>query len=543
MKRWSWALLFFCSLFYSGDFLTLEKQLKQAKKLKNVLFIAVDDLRTELGAYGHSQVVTPNFDSLASKSLVFERAYCQVAVCSPSRTSLLTGRRPDTNHVWMISDTEYWRDFTNATTIPQYFKENGYISVGMGKIFHPGRPNGFDDQKYSWSLPYYHSPLEAQYGPGNHSASWRSFDGFEDNQLPDGQIADNAIETLRQLKQNQSNGDNRPFFLAVGFHKPHVPFYAPSKYFDKYPPADQIKLADNPDVPTDFPPIARAICGVLDLYTDVMPLFPNYTACKVDVNVSLYSQECHLPDSKAKEIRRAYYACVSYTDAQIGKVLAELETQGFADDTIIVLWSDHGWQLGEHNHWCKFTNFEDATHVPFMIRVPGITDQGIRTEALVELIDIFPTVTELAGLDVPPVCPEDNENLLTCVEGTSVVPLLNDPQKQWKKAAFSQYPRPWVGFYTIPNEPPFPPHTPEAVMGYTIRVDSYRFTEWYRFDNKTGTSNFSDIWGTELYNHTHPVVFFNDENVNLAVKPEMKSVVEELRGMVQAGWRAALPPS
>ena len=224
----------------------------------------------------------------------------------------------------------------------------------MGKIFHPGPPNGFDDQKYSWSLPYYHSPLEQQYGPANHSASWRSFDGFEDNQLPDGQIADNAIETLRQLKQNQSNGDNRPFFLAVGFHKPHVPFYAPSKYFDKYPPADQIKLADNPDVPTDFPPIARAICPVLDFYTDVMPLFPNYTACKTDVNVSFYSEECHLPDSKAKEIRRAYYACVSYTDAQIGKVLAELDSQGFADDTVIILWADHGFQLGEHNHWCKF---------------------------------------------------------------------------------------------------------------------------------------------------------------------------------------------
>ena len=543
MKGWNWAILFLCSFFYSGDFLTLEKGLKQPNKLKNVLFIAVDDLRTELGAYGHSQVVTPTFDFLATKSLVFERAYCQVAVCSPSRTSLLTGRRPDTNHVWMISDTEYWRDFTNATTIPQYFKENGYISVGMGKIFHPGLPNGFDDQKYSWSLPYYHSPLETQYGPANHSASWRSFDGFEDNQLPDGQIADNAIETLRQLKQNLSKGDNRPFFLAVGFHKPHVPFYAPSKYFDKYPPADQIQLADNPDVPTDFPPIARAICGVLDEYTDVMPLFSNYTACRRDVNISLYSEECHLPDSKAKEIRRAYYACVSYTDAQIGKVLAELETQGFADDTVIVLWSDHGWQLGEHNHWCKFTNFEDATHVPFMIRVPGVTDQGMRTKALVELIDIFPSVTELAGLEVPPVCSEDNKNLLTCVEGTSVVPLLNDPQKQWKKAAFSQYPRPWVGFPAIPNRPPFPPRTPEAVMGYTIRVDSYRFTEWYGFDNKTGTPNFDDIWGTELYNHTHPVVFFNDENVNLAVKPEMKSVVEELRHMVQAGWQAALPPN
>ena len=543
MKGWSWTVIFLCSLTSSVDCLTLEKQTEQPKKLKNVLFIAVDDLRTELGTYGHAQVVTPNFDSLASKSLVFERAYCQVAVCSPSRTSLLTGRRPDTNHVWTISNEEYWRDFTNATTIPQYFKDNGYVSVGMGKIFHPGPPNGFDDKNYSWSLPYYHSPLEQEYGPLNHSASWRSFDGFEDNQLPDGQIAVNALKTLQELKQNQSKGDNRPFFLAVGFHKPHVPFYAPSKYFDKYPPADQIKLADNPNVPTDFPPIARAVCPVLDLYTDVKPLFPNFTACNTDVNASLSGEECHLPDSKAKEIRRAYYACVSYTDAQIGKVLAELQSQGFVDDTVIVLWADHGWQLGEHNHWCKFTNFEDATHVPFMIRVPGVTDQGMRTKALVELIDIFPSVTELAGLEVPPVCPVDNKKPLTCVEGTSVVPLLNNPQKQWKKAAFSQYPRPNVGLHTIPNKPSFPPGTSEAVMGYTIRVDSYRFTEWYGFDHTTATPHFDDIWGTELYNHTEPVVFFNDENVNLAVKPEMKSLVEELRHMLQAGWRAALPPS
>ena len=525
--------------------MTLEKRPDNninAKKHKNVLFIAVDDLRTELGAYGHSQMVTPNFDSLASKSLVFERAYCQVAVCSPSRTSLLTGRRPDTNHVWMISNDEYWRTFTNATTIPQYFKENGYISVGMGKIFHPGAPNGNDDIAYSWSLPYYHSPLQPEYG-GNKTSSWWAFEGFEDNQLPDGQIADNAIETLRQLKQNQCKGDDQPFFLAVGFHKPHLPFYAPSKYFENYPLVDQIKLADNPDVPTDFPPIARSI-AIAERYKDIEKLFPNITECHKDANTSLNAPMCHMPNSKARELRRAYYACISYTDAQIGKVLAELETQGFADDTVIVLWADHGWQLGEHNHWCKFTNFEDATHVPFMIRVPGVTDQGMRTKALVELIDIFPSVTELAGLEVPPQCPEDNKKLLTCVEGSSVAPLLKNPNIQWKRAAFSQYPRPNAGLSVIPNEPPFPQDSHgEAVMGYTIRVDSYRFTDWYRFDRTTGIPHFNDIWGTELYNHTQPVTFFNDENINLAGKPEMKSLVEELRRMLQAGWRAALPPN
>lgn len=540
MEARSWSLLVLLSTsFCVGN--SLITATRQEQSLKNVLFIAVDDLRTELGAYGHTQVVTPNFDSLASKSLVFERAYCQVAVCSPSRASLLTGRRPDTNHVWLISPDEYWRHYTNATTIPQYFKENGYISVGMGKIFHPGAPSGNDDEAYSWSLPYYHSPLQKQYG-GNKTSSWWSFDGFEDNQLPDGQIADNAIQTLQQLKQNRSKGDNKPFFLAVGFHKPHLPFYAPSKYFDKYPPVDQIELAKNPDVPKDFPPIGRST-ALADRYDDIHKLFTNVTKCHTDADASLTSQECHMPDSKARELRRAYYSCISYTDAQIGRVLAELESQGFADDTVVILWADHGWQLGEHNHWCKFTNFEDATHVPFMIRVPGVTDEGMRTSALVELIDIFPSITELAGLQIPPVCPQNNKKLLTCVEGTSVAPLLKNPKKPWKRAAFSQYPRPNVGLPVIPNEPSFPKNNHgEAVMGYTIRVDIYRFTEWYSFDRDTATPHFDKIWGTELYNHTEPVVFFNDENVNLANKPEMKGLIEELRHMLQAGWRAALPP-
>ena len=167
---------------------------------------------------------------------------------------------------------------------------------------------------------------------------------------------------------------------------------------------------------------------------------------------------------------------------------------GFADDTVIVFWGDHGWHLGEHNHWCKYSNFEDTTHVPFMLKVPGVTDGGMRTSALVELIDIFPTLTELAGLPVPPLCPADGKSPLLCVEGTSLTPLLQDPKQQWKKAAFSQYPRPANGLTVLPNEPAFN-HSlnGEDVMGYSIRVDQYRFTEWYRFNRTTATPNFTDI--------------------------------------------------
>jgi iduronate 2-sulfatase/deleted-in-malignant-brain-tumors protein 1 len=193
--------------------------------------------------------------------------------------------------------------------------------------------------------------------------------------------------------------------------------------------------------------------------------------CKTEVQASFYGSECRVPDDYTRKLRRAYYACISYTDTQIGKVVNELQELGFADDTIIVLWADHGWQLGEHNHWTKHTNFEDATHVPFMIRVPGVTDKGIRTKALVELIDIFPSITELAGLEVPPMCPEEDNKLLACVEGTSVTPLLTNPDQQWKKAAFSQYSRPSGGMTVIPNEPPFSKEHEENVMGYSLRVD------------------------------------------------------------------------
>jgi len=517
----------------------------QPQQRKNVLFFAIDDLRTELGAYNHDQVKSPNIDKLASKSLLFERAYCQVSLCSPSRASLLTGRRPDTNHVWQISADEYWRQFTNATTIPQYFKENGYISIGMGKVFHPGAASGKDDEEYSWSpegLPYYHSPLEQRYGPANHTSSWWAFEGIADNQQPDGQIADRAVSVLQQLHQNRSKGDNRPFFLAVGFHKPHLPFYAPSRYFDLYPPASEIKLPVNPNPPKDMPDIAWSIYSYIRGFGDTKQFFPNVTKCFSDAQASIYGKECRFPVDKARELRRAYYACVSYTDTQVAKVLAELERQGFSNDTIIVLWGDHGWQLGEHNEWCKFTNFEDGVHVPFLLRVPGVTDGGMRTQALVELIDIFPSVAELAGIKVPPPCPEGEHNLLTCVEGSSVAPLLKNPNQQWKKGAFSQYARPGSGLTSIPGHPPFDNEHGENVMGYTIRVDQYRFTEWVRFNRTTAMPHWDDVWGTELYNHTEPTTFFNDENANLANDPDMQPVVKELRQLLHAEWRAALPP-
>ena len=233
----------------------------EATGLKNVLFIAIDDLRPELGTYGMNYIKSPNIDKLAAQSLVFERAYCQVALCSPSRASLLTGRRPDTNHVWKIATDEYWRRYTNATTIPQYFKENGYISAGMGKIFHPGAPSGNDDRQYSWSVPYFHAPADTA------NKSWHVFDTNVTN-LQDGKIAEYATYTMKQIKENRTKGDNRPFFLAVGFHKPHLPFYCAQKFYDMYPPSDQIQPPKNPNVPKNFPPLQ----GDLEQYIITMTL-------------------------------------------------------------------------------------------------------------------------------------------------------------------------------------------------------------------------------------------------------------------------------
>ncbi|XP_065844078.1 iduronate 2-sulfatase-like [Oscarella lobularis] len=517
----------------------------QATK-RNVLFIAIDDLRPELGCYGSSKAKSPHIDALASKSILFERAYCQVAVCSPSRASFLTGRRPDTNHVWANVGSEYWRKFTNATTIPQYFKENDYISIGMGKIFHPGRASGYDDEKYSWSpegLPYYHSSLEEDYGPPNKTSLWWAFDGFEDNQLPDGQIADHAMTTLQKLRANRDNGDHRRFFLAVGFHKPHIPLYAPKKYFDMYPPASEISLPENPRPPRFMPSIAWSDWEKWRVYENTKDHFAGENCSGKNWKLAI-SEECAFPDSVSREIRRSYYASLTYSDYQVGKVLDELKKQGFADETVIVLLGDHGFHLGELGEWGKFTNFEDATRVPLILHVPGVTDGGMRTNALVELVDVFPSLAEIAGIPVPPLCPEEENDILACVEGLSVVPLLGNPMRKWKNATFSQFARPGPlnGLPRISNYTFDPKLGYEQAMGYSIRSDHYRYTSWLGFNSAEAKANWTFWFADELYDHTKPTTNFNDENDNDSSDTLHKTLIENLEASLKAGWRGALPP-
>jgi iduronate 2-sulfatase len=460
----------------------VESRAADAPAKPNILFIAVDDLRPELGCYGNPIVNSPNIDRLANNGLVFNRAYCQQAVCSPSRTSLLTGTRPDTAKVWNLS-THFRKALPDVVALPQLFKNKGYFTQAMGKIYH----HGLDDPA-SWSVPtaFPHAPHGAEHGPADPDSGaakrgppFRATDG-PDNALHDGELADMAVGTLRAIRDK-----SRPFFLAVGFIKPHLPFLSPKKYWELYDPA-KIPLAPNPFLPRGAPAYAIPPGGELHSYDGV----PGGR---------------HLPDAYARQLKHGYYAAVSYMDAQVGRVLAELDRLGLRDSTIIVLWGDHGWKLGEHDAWAKHTNAENDTRAPLIVSVPGMTNAGKHTDALVEFVDIYPTLAELAGLPLP-----------KHLEGVSFKPLLNEPQRPWKMAAFSQYPRK-VGTKNL--------------MGYTMRTDRCRFTRW------VNRADHAKVDAVELYDHqTDP-----QEDTNIANDPANKVLVETLTAQWVAGWRGAVP--
>ena len=474
----------------------------------NILFFAVDDLRPEFGAYGRDYIKSPNLDRIAKAGVTFNRAYCQQAVCSPTRSSLMTGTRPDTTKVWDLV-THFRTALPNVVTLGQHFKNNGYFVQGMGKIYH----GGFDDAP-TWSVPW-QSPRGEAYGlPENVKLNQRQFAGaadgttapkkkgkgaakqptlpgsrgpaFEGADVPDdtfhdGKVADLAVTTLRDISKK-----SEPFFLAVGFVKPHLPFVSPKKYWDLYDPA-KIQLAPNKFRPKDAPDYAIQAGGEMRAYHGI----PSGA----------------IPDDLARQLKHGYYAAISYMDAQVGKVLDELERLGLREKTIIVLWGDHGWKLGEHDAWCKHSNAENDTNAPLLLSAPGMKHAGTRTNALVEFVDIYPTLSELAGLPLP-----------GHLEGRSFKPVLDDPRRAWKTAAFSQYPRSNAG---------------QSLMGYSMRTDRYRFTAWvHRNDH-------SKIEAIELYDHeTDP-----QENQNLANRSEHKTLVEKLTAQWRAGWKAAQPLS
>ncbi|MBL7187233.1 MAG: sulfatase [Phycisphaerae bacterium] len=499
---------------------------------RNVLFIAVDDLRPELGCYGHELVHSPNIDRLARQGMRFDRTYCQVAICSPSRASLMTGLRPDSAGV--VDNVTYFRDTVpDVVTLPQHFRSHGYETVYIGKIYHAA----MRDEEKSWSRkavyakPSYRRDVGGYQLAQNQALVQRRREEVKlkygqvklgglacgpavesadvpDDAYQDGRSTEAAIATLRQLK------GKKPFLLAVGFHKPHLPFVAPKKYWDFYDPKE-IDLADNPFVPKDAPSVGMHSSFELRVRHGV----PKSGA---------------IPDDMARNLIHGYLACVSYVDAQIGRIISELERLGLRDNTIIMLWGDHGWHLGEHTLWGKATNFEIATRCPLIVSARGMKKTGGSSDALVELLDMYPSLCDLAGLPVP-----------EHVEGRSFVPLLDDPGRMWKLAVFSQFPCPalreWAAMPLSPEmrgtffgplvrgvEQKLKAEAPERysedlynnhLMGYSMRTDRYRFTIWIDIRDPD-----AEPVAVELYDHREGP----DENANIAGHPENARLVRKL---------------
>ena len=470
----------------------LSTQLCAQEKKLNVLFIVVDDLRPELSCYGNTVVKTPNFDRLAKRGMVFNRAYCQQSICSPSRASIMTGKRPDATRVWDL-ESHFRTALPNAVSLGQFFIKNGYFSQGMGKIFH----GGYDDT-VGWSVPWGTPEAEIYANPENRKALENSKasgaekvkgPAFEAGDVPDdfytdGKTARLAAKTLGELKKKDS-----PFFLAVGFSKPHLPFVSPKKYWDMY---DADKL---PDTSSKFPEGAPLYAndsdsGELRSYTNITPKEKkqSFTA---------------LPDKLAKDLRHGYYAAVSYADANLGVVLDALEKEGLADSTVIVLWGDHGWKLGDHQEWGKHTNFEVDARAPLIFSYPNMKNANAKSDSLVEFVDVYPTLADLCGLPKPD------------VDGVSLRPVLENPTVKVKEVAMSQYPK--ANKEAAPVKDGFIKGGKCNVMGYSIRDERWRLILWRGIeDNK--------IYDTELYDYVNAPT----EPVNLANKPENKAVIERL---------------
>ncbi len=451
----------------------------------NVLFIAVDDLRCEFGAYGAEYIHAPNLDRLAKRGLTFSRAYCQQAVCMASRASLLTGARPDTTRVYG-SETVFRDAMPEAVTLPQLFKNNGCFVQGMGKIFH-----GTADE-LSTSVPWSNPKINhGAYGlpentakvvrKGQNNGKMVRGPAFESSDVPDntfhdGQLADMAVGALRDCAKK-----GQPFWLGVGFIRPHLPFVSPKKYWNLYDPA-KIALAPNPFPPKGAPSYAGSYGGELHFYGGVPP-------------------ERIIEDDYARQLKHGYYAAISYMDAQLGRVLDEFDRLGLSENTIVILWGDHGWKLGEHAGWAKHTNVENDTHAPLIVALPGMKSAGRKTDALVEFVDIYPTLAELCALPLP-----------GHLESASFAPILANPDLAGKSAAFSQYPR-----ATKDNQ----------LMGYTMRTDRYRLTRWVHSDDH------SQVDAVELYDEQDDP----QENVNIAAEPQKAELLAKLTTQWLAGVR------
>ncbi len=454
----------------------------RAAERPNVLIIAIDDLRDYLGCYGADFVKSPHIDALAARGTLFERAYCQMALCGPSRSSAFSGLRPDSLRAFG-NKTHFRAHWPNLVSLPQHFKQNGYRTKGIGKVLH----NTHTDPA-SWTEPFVY-PVDPQYAAKENLGRRALIDGlhpenkanplFEAPDVPDeayrdGLSAREARESLRAFA-----GDKRPFVLFVGFHKPHSPFNAPKRYWDLYERAT-VPLAPNMFPPRGSPPFASKNSVYLGSFKD-MP------------------DDGKFRGELAREVTHAYLACVSYIDALVGGVFATLDEFGLAENTVIALWSDHGYQLGHHDMWCKHSNFETSARIPFILLDPRKAG-GVRIQAPVELVDLYPTLADLAGLPAPP-----------HTQGRSLAPAMRDPAafERFDSVAFTQFNR--AGW-----------------RGRSLRTKRFRFTEWFNV-RKGETLH-------ELYDHESDPL----ENINRAADPEYVDALKQLKERLRKEWPEAL---
>ena len=457
--------------------LLVVSQNKLAKPDKpNVLFIAVDDLRPELGCYGKNHIKSPNIDRLANSGIIFKNAYCSYPSCGPSRASLLSGLYPNYNR---FVGWNCWqdKDVPGVVSLPMHFRNNDYTTISLGKIYNVGN---FDDGRGSWDKRWVPPRTTTEWGDYQSAEGIRSYEEnrkkglsrgapYESPDVPDitymdGRIAQKAIEELQAFKNS-----SEPFFLAVGFLKPHLPFNAPKKYWDMYDEED-IEMPSNNYFPKDVP-----------------------KAADYGWRFDAHGIPRPLTETTFRNLMHGYYACVSYVDAQIGLVLNALESLELADNTIVVFWGDHGYLLGEHDFWGKHCSYELGPHAPLIVKVPW-EKSAKKTEALIEFIDIYPSLCEIAGLPKP-----------FHLQGKSFVPLMTDPDQPWKEAVFYK-----TG------------HSPKQA-GETILTKTHAYTEWY--DSHKG-----EPYARMLFDHRVDP----EENVNVAELHENKDIVKTLREKLHA---------
>ena len=483
----------------------------------NVLFVSIDDLRPALGVYGDSLAVTPHLDAFALTGTTFRNAFCQSAVCAPSRASLMTGLRPDSTRVWHLGD-KFRELHPNIITLPQHFHSHGYYTVNIGKIFHNYMPDSV-----SWDEPdlrpqqylrpewlgrdgetFYVNPdtqrrqkerrdslmaiRPIRYADGwNIGPAWEAED-IHDSLYYDGAQTELALRTLDRLAKKE-----QPFFFGFGFFRPHLPFAVPKKYWDLYDPT-AIVPASNPYLPHNMP---------------LMAMNSMYELRGYDGFRNMRTPHHHPMDPKvAHKLKHGYYASVSYVDALFGRMVQHLKDLDIYDNTIIIVWGDHGWKLGEHNSWCKQTNYDIDIHVPLLVYDPRQDKRGQHTFALTELVDIFPSLCEMAGIPAP-----------DYLQGDSFVPLMTKPDRAWKQAAFSQ-------FHRRPRISP----DGKRYMGYSVRTHTHHYIAWHEWDHQNG------IKGNFVTDELYDIVNDPEENYNIAGLEDGMS--KKMSRLLAKGWKA-----